>query len=92
VRLLDGIHILFETTASNIFGANVPASALRKAPARHRFMLTRAAAPIFFNINATDPLTFGVVAVLLGGVALLACFIPARRATRIDPIVALRHE
>ncbi len=54
-------------------------------------MLTRAAAPIFFNINATDPLTFGVVAVLLGGVAPLVCFIPARRATRIDPIVALRH-
>ncbi len=54
-------------------------------------MPTRAAASIVFNINATDPLTFGVVAVLLGGVAPLVCFIPARRATRIDPIVALRH-
>ncbi len=56
------------------------------------FMLTRAAAWMLFDVNATDPLTFGVVAVLLGGVALLACFIPARRATRIDPIVALRNE
>ena len=56
------------------------------------FMLNWAAASILFNVNATDPLTFGVVAVLLGGVALLACFIPVRRATRIDPIVALRYE
>ena len=56
------------------------------------FMLTRAAASMLFNVDATDPLTFGVVAALLGGVALLACFIPAWRATRIDPIVALRHE
>ena len=63
-----------------------------KLKAAGAFMLTRAAASILFNVTATDPLTFGLVAILLGGVALLACFIPARRATRIDPVVALRYE
>ena len=45
-----------------------------------------------YNMRANDPLTFGVVAMLLAGVALLACYLPARKAMRIDPLAALRHE
>ena len=54
--------------------------------------LTRAMKSILFGVSATDPLTYAAVAVLLAGLALLACWLPARRAANVDPMVALRCE
>jgi ABC-type antimicrobial peptide transport system permease subunit len=56
------------------------------------YLATRAITSVLYGVSATDPLTFGVVSFLLIGVALLACYVPSRRATRVDPLIALRNE
>jgi putative ABC transport system permease protein len=55
-------------------------------------VLTRFLQSMLFSVKPTDPVTFGAIAAILAAVTLFACFIPARRATRVDPLIALRHE
>ncbi len=54
--------------------------------------LTRLMVGMLYGVKASDPATFTLVALTLGAIALLACFIPARRATQVDPLIPLRYE
>jgi putative ABC transport system permease protein len=73
----DGAKIALFGIASGIAGA---------------LALTRLMGSLLFEVKPTDPATFAGVAILLALVALAACYIPARRAMRVDPMVALRYE
>jgi putative ABC transport system permease protein len=75
--LRDGVVLVVIGMATGIAGA---------------FAATRAMTSLLFGVVAADPLTFSGVAVVLSGVALFACYLPARKATKVDPLVALRYE
>jgi ABC-type antimicrobial peptide transport system permease subunit len=75
--LRRGMSLTFAGVACGIAGALV---------------LTRLMTSLLFGITARDPFTFFGVALLLSFVALLACLVPARRATKVDPLIALRYE
>jgi len=80
---------IFKMVLSQGIGLTIVGIALGLAGA---FALTRVMSSMLFGVTATDPWTFVVIPIVLGVVALAACFVPALRATRVDPMVALREQ
>ena len=92
-----GIRVALGAARGSVFGMVLAQGARLAAPGIAAGLVaalavTRLMDTFLFEIQPTDPLTFVGVSALLVAVALLACYLPARRATRVDPIVALRHE
>jgi ABC-type antimicrobial peptide transport system permease subunit len=77
-------HVLTETMKLTLAGLVIGGLAA--------LALTRFIASMLFGVSSTDAVTYLLVSFVLGSVALLASYLPARRATQIDPLVALRHE
>jgi ABC-type antimicrobial peptide transport system permease subunit len=75
--LREGLRLVIAGVAVGLLGA---------------WALSRYLTSILYDVRATDPLTYILVALLMTAVALVACLVPARRATKVDPMVALRYE
>src|SRR5262249_10417581 len=73
----QGLALVFAGIALGLMGA---------------FALTRLIASLLFKVSVTDPITFLSLPLLLAAVSLLACYMPARRATKVDPLIAIRHD
>jgi putative ABC transport system permease protein len=92
-----GIRIALGAAQSNIFRLIVGQAMLLVAISMAiglvgAFMATRFLSSLLYGVAAWDPITFAAIATLIAGVAFLACWLPARRAARVDPVIALRAE
>ena len=84
--IAQGMKLVLVGVTLGLIGAFALARGLKEM-----FALTESGR-LLFNVSATDPLTFGATAMLLVIAALAACYLPARRAAKVDPAVAMRHE